>query len=163
MKMFHILIIQLPAKGRETEEEEQAERRNMFRPRPNNKELLKYTSTVTPSHSWCITHCSLMFHPAHILLTTQCHHKGGAFVGRQQPGNIWHCFCVCVFVCVRARRSPQSDKLRTRCLSWEEGRVTVVTVMPKLDLLCLVQLLDGTIQTFNVSVCNSQTHTQTHT
>lgn len=33
----------------------------------------------------------------------------------------------------------------------------MVTEMPKPDLLCLVQLLDGTIETFRVSVCNLQT------
>lgn len=68
-----------------------------------------------------------------------------------------------LFVCVYVCRSPQSDKLRTGCLSWEGDRVTVITDMPKLDLLCLVQLLDGTIETFSVSVCNSQTHTNIHT
>lgn len=33
------------------------------------------------------------------------------------------------------------------------------TAMPKPDLLCLVQLLDGTIETFSVNVRNTHTHT----
>lgn len=113
---------------------------------------------VTPSHSWCITHCSPVLHPAHLILTTQCHSEGGVFSGRQQSGNIWHilswlhmCLCVC--------RSPLSDELRAPCLSWDGGRVTVVTDMPKPDLLCLVQLLDGLIETFRVSVRSTHTHT----
>ena len=35
----------------------------------------------------------------------------------------------------------------------------MVTDMPKPDLLCLVQLLDGTIETFRVSVRNTHKHT----
>lgn len=69
---------------------------------------------------------------------------------------LWFC------VCVRVSRSALGDKLRAGCLSWEGGRVTVVTDMPKPDLLCLVQLLDGTIQTFNVNVLNTEKHTNTH-
>lgn len=157
MNMFNILIIQLPAKGGETEGEQQGEGRDMFRPRPNNKELHKHTDTytVTPSHSGCITHCSPMFHPAHILLTTQCHHKGGVHwkTTAWKHLTLFLCLCVCRF--------PQSDELRAGCLSWEGGTVTVVTDMPKPDLLCLVQLLDGTIETFRVSVCNTHTHTHT--
>ncbi|XP_008430883.2 tyrosine-protein phosphatase non-receptor type 3 isoform X1 [Poecilia reticulata] len=47
---------------------------------------------------------------------------------------------------------PLSAARRGRrvCLEREAG-VTVVTDMPKPDLLCLVQLLDGTIETFRVS------------
>lgn len=81
------------------------------------------TYAVTPSHSQCITHCSPIFHPACILLTAQCHHKGGAFFGRQQPGNIWLCFCG--FVCACVCRSPQPNDPRTGRLSWDGGRVTV--------------------------------------
>lgn len=33
----------------------------------------------------------------------------------------------------------------------------MVTEMPKPDLLCLVQLLDGSIETFRVNVCNTAT------
>lgn len=100
LKMFNILIIQLPVKGGEMqrEREQQGEGMDMFRPRPNNKGLHKpctHTLTVTPSHSQCITHCSLMLHQAHILLTTQCHPEGRCFLA----GNLWH-FCVVVCDCV---------------------------------------------------------------
>lgn len=39
----------------------------------------------------------------------------------------------------------------------------MVTVMPKPDLVCLVQLLDGTIETFGVNVRNTNKHTLTVT
>lgn len=165
LKMFNILIIQLPVKGGEMqrEREQQGEGRDMFRPRPNNKGLHKpctHTLTVTPSHSQCITHCSLMLYQAHILLTTQCHPEGRCFLCKTTGWKPLTLLCGCVWLCVS--RSPLGDRLRAGRLSWEGGRVTLVTDMPKPDLLCLVQLLDGTIETFRVSVRKTHTHTQTH-
>lgn len=119
----------------------------MLRPRPNNKELQKCTQETHTSHSFTFTgHYSRQpeVSPTHIRSApVLCRHMGGAFI-----------HSVFVFVC----RSPERDKLRAGCLSWEEGRVAVETAMPKPDLLCLVQLLDGTIETFSVNVCNTQTH-----
>ncbi|MEQ2263060.1 hypothetical protein XENORESO_002572 [Xenotaenia resolanae] len=62
LKMFNILIIQLLSKGGETQRESKRERRDMFRPRPNNKRL--HTESVTPLHSQRITHFRLMLQPA---------------------------------------------------------------------------------------------------
>lgn len=120
--------------------------RNMFRPRPNNKELHKQTDThksLLHIHGALLTAAWCFIQHIYVLLTVLCQHVGGVFINR-----------VFVVVC----RSPESDKLRAGCLSWEGGRVAVETAMPKPDLLCLVQLLDGTIETFSVNVCNTHKH-----
>lgn len=126
MNMFNILIIQLPAKGGETEGERQREGRDMFRPRPNNKELHKHsdTYTVTPSHSQWITHRSPMFHPyiTHNTVSTQGRHVQWMTAAcKHLKLFLWMHVCVCVCVHACARRSPQSDELRAGCLSWEGG------------------------------------------
>lgn len=104
--------------------------------RDTHKSLLHIHGALLTA-AWCfIQHI-------YVLLTVLCPHVGGVFINS-----------VFVVVC----RSPESDKLRAGCLSWEGGRVAVETAMPKPDLLCLVQLLDGTIETFNVNVCNTHKH-----
>lgn len=119
--------------------------RNMFRPRPNNKELHKHThKSLLHIHGALLTTAWCFIQHIYVLLTALCQHVGGVFINS-----------VFVVVC----RSPESDKPRAGCLSWEGGRVAVETAMPKPDLFCLVQLLDGTIETFNVNVRNTR-HSQ---
>lgn len=67
---------------------------------------------------------------------------------------------LCVIVCFQV---PSRWQAEGRAFVLEGGRVTLVTDMPKPDLLCLVQLLDGTIETFRVSVRKTHTHTRKHT
>lgn len=164
LKMFNILIIQLPVKGGEMQRERESSREREGTCSNPGQIIRDYTNhahihlqSLLHIHSALLTAvwCSIrhIYYSPHSVIQ-----KGGAFCARQQAGNLWH-FCVVVCDCVS--RSPLGDRLRAGRLSWEGGRVTLVTDMPKPDLLCLVQLLDGTIETFRVSV--RKTHTRKHT
>lgn len=82
-KYFTFLSFSCSLKAEQKKESTRQRGRNMFRPRPNNKEL---HTQVTPSHSRGITHSGLMFHLCtYMYCSLHCVH-------------IWEVFSLTVFL-----------------------------------------------------------------
>lgn len=103
LKMFNILIIQLPVKGGEMQRESSREREGtcsdpgqIIRDYTNHAHI--HLQSLLHIHSALLTAvwCSIrhIYYSPHSVIQ-----KGGAFCARQQAGNLWH-FCVVVCDCV---------------------------------------------------------------
>lgn len=105
LKMFNILIIQLPVKGGEMQRERESSREREGTCSDPGQIIRDYTNhahihlqSLLHIHSALLTAvwCSIrhIYYSPHSVIQ-----KGGAFCARQRAGNLWH-FCVVVCDCV---------------------------------------------------------------